>query len=46
MSSWTGEEINIVNKEAKKGTKRLIDKVFKVNEPDREDMVETIITLR
>lgn len=46
MSAWTSDEVNLNNKEVKHGAKRLIDKILKVNEPDREEMVETIITLR
>lgn len=45
MSQWT-EDITLVNKEVKKGQKRLMDKALKASEPEREAMVETIISLR
>lgn len=50
MSAWTGESIFNINdrerEEIKKRKKKVLDEIYKVGLPDREELIDTIIGLR
>ena len=50
MSAWTGESIFNINdkekEEIKKRKKDVLDAIYKVGLPDREELIDTVIGLR